>query len=102
MSVTRMQILLTEEQARALRAMAQEQGKSISALVREMVERGLQEERERLLAQQEQALEEIRAAHQDLVRAGAQPMSGEEVVEMIRRMREERTDEIVRHALGRD
>ncbi len=102
MSVTRMQILLSEEQAQQLRALAQQRHVSISALVREMVERGLQEERELLLAQQEQALEEIRAVHHDLVQAGVQPMSGEEIVEMIRRMREERTNEIVQRILGRD
>ena len=102
MSVTRMQILLTEEQARALRAMAQAQGKSISALVREMVERGLQEERERLLAQQHRALERVRAVRRELEAAGVAPLSTDEVVEIIRQMREERTDEIVRLALGRD
>jgi len=102
MGVTRMQILLNEEQAEQLRALARQRRVSISALVREMVERGLQDERERLLAQQEQALEEIRAVHRDLMQAGIRPMSGEDIVEMIRQLREERTDDLVRPVLGRD
>ena len=102
MSVTRMQILLTEEQAAELRRLAKARRASISQIVREMVEQGLREERERLLARQEQALEEIRAVHRELAQAGVRPMSAEEVVEMIREMREERTDEIVRNVLGRD
>ncbi len=102
MGVTRMQILLNEKQAEQLRALARQRRVSISALGREMVERGLQDERERLLAQQEQALEEIRAVHRDLMQAGIRPMSGEDIVEMIRRMREERTDDLVRPVLGRD
>ncbi len=101
MSVTRMQILLDAEQARQLRALSKVQGKSISALVREMVEQALREEQDRLLAQQAEALEDIRAVHRALEAAGVPPMSGEEIVEMIREMREERTDEIVRNVLGR-
>ena len=102
MSVTRMQILLTEEQAARLRAMSRERRMSISALVREMVEQSLQEEQDRLLMQQEKALEKISAVHHALEEDGAKPMSGEEIVEMIREMREERTDEIARDVLRRN
>ncbi len=102
MSVTRMQILLTEEQAAELRRLAKARRASISQLVREMVERGLRDERARLLEQQQRALEGLRRARQELEAAGATPVTGDEVVELIRRMREERTDEIVRNALGRD
>ena len=101
MSVTRMQILLTEEQAAELRRLAKARRASISQVVREMVERGLQDERARLLAQQRQALENLRAARRELEAAGAMPVNGDEVVELIRQMREERTDELVRNALGR-
>ena len=101
MSVTRMQILLTEEQAAELRRLARARRASISQVVREMVERGLQDERARLLAQQRQALENLRAARRELEAAGATPVNGDEVVELIRQMREERTDELVRNALGR-
>ena len=102
MGVTRMQILLTEEQAARLRDMSRERRASISALVREMVEQAFQEEQERLLKQQEAALEDIRAVHRALEAAGVPSMSGEEIAEMIRNMREERTDEIVSNILGRD
>ena len=101
MSVTRMQILLTEEQAAELRRLAKARRASISQVVREMVERGLQDERARLLAQQRRALESLRAARRGLEDAGAMPVAGDEVVELIRQMREERTDELVRNALGR-
>ncbi len=101
MSVTRMQVLLNEEQAEQLRALAKQRRVSISALVREMVERGLREERERLLERQRRALEHVRAVRQELAAAGVEPLSGDEVVEAIRRMREERTNEIVQHAVSR-
>jgi len=97
-----MQILLTEEQAAELRRLAKARRASISQLVREMVERGLRDERARLLEQQQQALEDLRRARRELEVAGATPVTGDEVVELIRRMREERTDEIVRNALGRN
>ncbi|HFC08268.1 MAG TPA: ribbon-helix-helix protein, CopG family [Chloroflexi bacterium] len=102
MSVTRMQILLTEEQAAELRRLARVRRASISQIVREMVERGLREERGRLLEQQRQALENLRKVRRELAAAGVAPVSGDEVVELIRQMREERTDEIVRNVLGRN
>ena len=102
MSVTRMQILLTEEQAAELRRLAKARRASISQIVRDMVERGLREERARLLAQQQQALENLRAVRRGLEAAGVPPVSGDEVVELIRQMREDRTDEIVRNVLGRN
>ena len=101
MSVTRMQILLTEEQAAELRRLAKARRASISQVVREMVERGLQDERARLLAQQRRALESLRAARRSLEDAGAMPVAGDEVAELIRQMREERTDELIQNALGR-
>jgi len=102
MTVTRMQILLTEEQAERLRDLSRARHMSISALVREMVDQTLREEQERLLTQQEEALAEIRAAQRALAQDETRPVSGEEIVEMIRQMREERTDEIVNNILGRD
>ena len=101
MRVTRMQILLTEEQAAELRRLAKARRASISQVVREMVARGLQEERARLLAQQQQALENLRAVRRGLEAAGVPPVDGDEVAELIRQMREERTDELVQNALGR-
>ena len=101
MSVTRMQILLTEEQAAELRRLAKARRASISQVVREMVERGLQEERARLLAQQQQALDNLREVRRGLEAAGVPSVDGDEVAELIRQMREERTDELVQNALGR-
>jgi len=97
---TRVQFVLTEELHARLRRLAQERGKSMSAVVREILERGLAEEEAERQARRRKILARLREASKALEQAGVEPVSGEEIVETIRQMREERTNAIVRNILG--
>ncbi len=97
---TRVQLVLTEDLHARLRRLARERGKSMSAVVREILERQLAAEEEQRRERRRKILARLSEASENLERAGGRPMTGEEIVEMIRKMREERTDEIVRHVLG--
>ena len=98
---TRVQFVLTEDLHARLRRMAEARGESMSALVREILERALAEAEEQRRERRRRVLVRLAEASKALEEAGVKPVSGEEVVEMIREMREERTDEIVRNVLGR-
>ena len=98
---SRVQFVLTEDLHARLRRMAEARGKSMSALVREILERALAEAEEQRQERRRRVLVRLAKASKALEEAGVKPVNAEEVVEMIREMREERTDEIVRNVLGR-
>jgi len=100
MTLVRTQILLTEEQVRRLRRLAKARGTSMSAIVREIMDAHLESEDEARKRRRREALARLRELSEALEREGFAPMSGEEIVEMIRQMREERTNELVRNILG--
>jgi predicted DNA-binding protein len=86
MSYQRVQILLTTEQYRALKRQARIRGATMSALVREMVARGLEAG--------EDWIERTRRVTREMLETrGGEPM-GIDAVELIREMREERADAI--------
>src|SRR5438309_9826898 len=89
----RTQILLEPEQHRALTAIAQGEGRSVSDLVREIVAQQLEQLKNAINADQKrhlEALERIRAFREAiLAERGGQPIDID-VVEMINQMREER------------
>ena len=100
MSMYKVQFVLPEDLHRRLRQAAQRRGISMSQFAREALERALAEDVEARRARRRKILARLTEASKDLERAGFKPMGGEEIVEMIRQMREERTDEIVRQVLG--
>ena len=89
----RTQVLLEPEQHKALAAIAQRQGSSVSKVMREIVEQSLVEQ-DAELEQQLAALDRIRE-HRDaiLARRGGEPIDID-VVALINQMREERAQEI--------
>ncbi len=102
MPYTRTQVLLQPEQHEALRRLAEREGRSLSALVREAVDlllesQGSDPERQRSLAALER-LRDHRAAI--LERRGGQPLTFD-VVEAIREAREERDDALFGPRAGR-
>ncbi len=56
MALSRLQVLLTEDQARRLRALASRRDTSVSALLRQIVERALQEEEETMLRRRNEVI----------------------------------------------
>ncbi len=123
--MVKVQFVLTEDLHARLRRLAEERGKSMSALVREMLTRSLAEATEerrharrkamsvvartiRSLAETEEqrrerrrrALSRLAEASQALEAAGLEPMSSEQVVALVRAMREERTDGLVGDLVG--
>ena len=85
MSYQRVQILLTPEQYRALKRMAQRRRESLSALVRALVQKGLEQERE-------DWVERTRRVTRALLEArGGKPIAFD-AVELVRSLREERAD----------
>lgn len=91
----RAQILLDEEQHRALAAQARAEGRSISDLTREIIAHYLanleSERRQRALG----ALERARELRQEMRRQhGGRPLATD-VTDLIRRMREERDEQIL-------
>ena len=94
MSYHRVQLLLTPEQHRELKRLARQRRESISALVREMIARGLQQE-------SEDWIEHTRRVTQNLLaKQGGKPLAVD-AVELVRDLREERSDAIAPWATTR-
>ncbi|MBA4375949.1 MAG: hypothetical protein C0401_07235 [Anaerolinea sp.] len=66
-SLTRTQVLLEPEQLKALMKIAAQEGKSVSALLREWVDQALQEHQQKKLAVAAKAMAEIYYSDGDLV-----------------------------------
>ncbi len=98
--MVKVQFVLTEDLHARLRRLAEERGKSMSALVREMLTRSLAEAEEQRRERRRRALSRLAEASQALEAAGLEPMSSEQVVALVRAMREERTDGLVGDLLG--
>ena len=77
---TRVQFVLTRDLHVRLRRMAEARGESMSALVREILERALTEEEQRR-ARRRQILARLAEASKALEEARSRPMSGEEIVD---------------------
>ena len=85
----RMQFMITEEQRRALRALARLRGVSMSQLLRDILDEALLQHHEALLERQRLVLEEARSFIQEI--AGRYPaVPGEDIVQDIRTLRENR------------
>ena len=97
---TKVQLVLTEDLHRRLRQAARTRGVSMSQFAREALERALEEDTEARQARRRQVLEALTASRRALEKAGVKPMSMDEIAEMLRQMREERTDELIRNTLG--
>lgn len=97
---TRVQFVLTEDLHARLRRMAEARGESMSAVVRELLARALAEDERQRRERRCQVLARLAEASRALEEAGAKALSLEEIAEMIREMREERTNEILRNVLG--
>jgi len=97
---TKVQLVLTEDLHRRLRQAAQTRGVSMSRFAREALERALEADTEARKARRRQVLEALADSRRALEKAGLKPMSMDEIAEMIRQMREERTDELIRNTLG--
>jgi len=97
---TRVQFVLTEDLHARLRRLAEKRGESMSALVREFLERGLAEAEEQQRERRRKVLARLAEASKALEEAGVKPLDGDEVVEMLRQMREERMNELVDNLLG--
>ena len=98
--MVKVQFVLTEDLHARLRRLAEERGKSMSALVREMLTRSLAEAEEQRRERRRRTLSRLAEASQALEAAGLEPMSSEQVVALVRAMREERTDGLVGDLLG--
>ncbi len=98
--MVKVQFVLTEDLHARLRRLAEERGKSMSALVREMLTRSLAEAEEQRRERRRRALSRLAEASQALEAAGLEPMSSEQVVALVRAMREERTDGLVGDLVG--
>ena len=85
MPYQRVQILLTPEQHRALKRLAQRRRESLSALVRELVQKGLEKERE-------DWVERTRRVTRALLEARNGKPIPVDAVELVRSLREERAD----------
>ena len=91
MSYQRVQVLLTPEQYRALKRLAQRRRESLSAVVRDLVQRGLEEEKE-------DWIERTRRITQALLEArGGKPIPVDAVA-LIREIREERAHAVAPQA----
>ena len=101
MSYQRVQILLTPEQYRRLKRLAHLQRQSLSSVVRELIQQGLEnlpasgQPREADLSW----LEQTHQAVQRMLEARGEPIAAD-AVELIRSIREERADELAPHASG--
>ncbi len=98
--MVKVQFVLTEDLHARLRRLAEERGKSMSALVREMLTRSLAEAEEQRRERRRRALSRLAEASQALEAAGLEPMSSEQVVALVRAMREERTDGLIGDLVG--
>ena len=94
----RTQLLLEPEQYQALVEIARKEGRSISDIVREMVQRQIEERRETARADLErrlEALERIRRHRDEAIeRRGGRPVDLD-VVALIRQAREERDERAI-------
>ena len=97
---TRVQFVLTEDLHARLRRLAEERGESMSALVREFLERALAEAEEQRRERRRKVLARLAEASKALEEAGVKPLDGDEVVETLRQMREERMNELIGNLLG--
>lgn len=98
MTKKRTHILLEAEQHRALRQMAQREGRSVSDLTREIVQDGI-EQRQQMYTQEKsrrlQALERARQVRQAiLAEREGRPLSAD-VSRLIEELREDRDDNIL-------
>jgi predicted HicB family RNase H-like nuclease len=102
MALQRTHILLKPEQQKALVEIAQQEGRSVSDLAREIIQQGIderQKQQEELRAQRLATLEKLRLLRESiLARRGGKPFDLD-VVQLIKEMREERVDDIL--GLGR-
>jgi len=71
MNMQRVQILLTPEQTRRLKALARDQRTTLSALVREMVEQGLTQAGRQRQQRRRQVLRRLQAHRNRLLQYGA-------------------------------
>ncbi len=97
-SLERMQILMAHRQRQRLMELAGAQKRSVSDLIREAVDRYLEQEETRRV-QARRAIHQMKAVRESLLRSrSGQPMEID-AAEFIRQMREERTDELGRRVL---
>ncbi len=88
----RAQILLRPEQHRAIVEIARREGRSISEVVREMIEAQLQQRAQGALARQLEAMERIRKHREEmLAQRGGKPLDIDTVT-MIEQVREEQDE----------
>ncbi len=92
--LTRTQVLLAERQRAALTDIAERSGRSVSEVVRDVVDRYLAEQDKEELDRFLRALDRIRKHGEDYLAAGGKPLDVD-MAEMINEMREERDAEIV-------
>ncbi len=97
---TRVQFVLTEDLHARLRRLAEERGESMSALVREFLERALAEAEEQRRERRRKVLARLAEASKALEEAGVKPLDGDEVAETLRQIREERMNELIGNLLG--
>ncbi len=97
---TRVQFVLTEDLHARLRRLAEERGESMSAMVREFLERALAEAEEQRRERRRKVLARLAEASKALEEAGVKPLDGDEVVETLRQIREERMNELIGNLLG--
>ena len=97
---TRVQFVLTEDLHARLRRLAEERGESMSAMVREFLERALAEAEEQRRGRRRKVLARLAEASKALEEAGVKPLDGDEVVETLRQIREERMNELIGNLLG--
>ncbi len=97
---TRVQFVLTEDLHARLRRLAEERGESMSAIVREFLESALAEAEEQRRERRRKVLARLAEASKALEEAGVKPLDGDEVVETLRQIREERMNELIGNLLG--
>jgi len=97
---TRVQFVLTEDLHARLRRLAEERGESMSAMVREFLERALAEAEEQRRERRRKVLARLAEASKALEEAGVKPLDGDEVVETLRQIREERMNELIGNLPG--
>lgn len=86
--LVRTQVLFDENTLRKLKAAAEEQGRSVSDLVRELVESGLERQRQQELQRFEALLQRLRQ-----IRESTAAKYGEVDADLLERIREERSRE---------
>jgi predicted DNA-binding protein len=87
--LVRTQLLLEEDMLRKLKSAAEKQGRSVSDLVRELVENGLERQRQQELQQFETQLDKLRQ-----IREENAAKYGEAAPDLLEKAREERNREL--------